>query len=407
MNEQPLRVLISVGELSADEHAALVVASLRRLLPQAEFKAMGGRKLREAGVDTVVDSEHSASVMGFSEVFGSLRKVMAALSDLKKTINDWRPHLVMVLDYPDFNFRLIRFAKQKGCKVLYFIPPQVWAWRSGRVEFLKRFTDRIACIFPFEKPFLISKGYNRVEFVGHPLLDSGTFSPCNMEQRSTLKRSLGLDPLKPLVAVFPGSRRTEIERHVAPMTAAIAKLQNKYPDVQAVINIAPSIDEDAVRQRVVPGCKLLVVKRPPHEVMQACDAAVLKSGTSNLQAAICEVPFVMFYIASDVSAWIVKRFVRLKEFSMVNILKSGSVRELTQKEANADLLASELESLIYNGTRRAAMINDFREIKSLLSTSPQSDPKDSSYDRVALLARDLLTGNEPLLKTSSGNCTHS
>lgn len=352
-----LRILISCGELSGDEHAARVVNELKKIKPDLNIRAMGGRSLRNAGVQTIVDSEHSASVMGFGELFGSLGRILRALARMKEEIKKWHPQLLILVDYPDFNLQLAKFASKHGCKVLYFISPQVWAWRQGRIGLFKKYVNYIAAILPFEEDFLKRHGYQNVSFVGHPFIDA--LKERTPVDKAELRRKLGLSE-DPLLIVFPGSRKSEIKKHLAVVSEGLRKFKAAHPKVQVVINVAPSLSKEDLEPSLVSDFRVL--KHDPIELMEIADGALLKSGTSNLQAAALGLPFTMFYIANKSSAWIVRRFVKIKEYSIVNILRPNTVREILQEEATPEIISAELSRLIHDVKYREDMLAAFHEI---------------------------------------------
>ena len=347
---------------------------------------MGGRNLRKAGVETIVDSETSASVMGFTELFGSFGRILKAYSTMKSCIKTWKPDLLILLDFPDFNLRLARVASTKGTKVLYFISPQVWAWRTSRVEFFKKYLDQIAVIFPFEKEFLESHGFNKATFVGHPFLD--VLKSRTMKTKQQIKEELELSE-KPVLAVFPGSRKSEIEKHLNVMIDGLRKFNQDYPDVQIVLNVAPSLDINFILEKVSRFENLKIVKKDPLDIMQVADAGLLKSGTSNLQAAALGLPFCMFYIASPLSAFIVRKLVKIKQYSIVNILKPGAVSEILQENATTDSIYNELKNVLFNTKFREKMKQDFSNITA--SLHHENHLLESAADRVAKLAARLIT----------------
>lgn len=366
-----MKLAVSVGELSGDEHAAAVVRALRQQNPQLEVRGMGGRHLRSVGADTVVDSEHAASVMGFSEVLGAWRRIKDALGRMQNLLHEWRPDVLLVIDYPDFHFRLVRHARRLGIKVVYYITPQVWAWRSGRVRFLAQHVDAAAVIFPFEKEFLQSHGFQPVHHVGHPFCaDSWRHE---VAERAQFRAQYGLDPDRPCIAFFPGSRGAELRRHLDPMLQTFVELRRRRPEVQGVGVLAPSVasEEVAAQLRDV---GIIPVREDARVVLPHMDAALVKSGTSNLQAAMFDVPFAMFYIASPLAEFIVRQLVRIKEYSIVNIIRPGTIRELLQKEANPHAAADELERLVWDERYRAEVRQRLAEVRDRLG----------SYDRTAL-----------------------
>jgi lipid-A-disaccharide synthase len=383
-----LKLMISAGELSGDEHAGHLVASIRRFYPDLAVKGMGGRNLRKEGVETVVDSEKSASLMGFSEVALAIRDVLADLSRLKKLIDDWRPDILVIVDYPDFNLRLATYAKTRGVKVLYFIPPQVWAWRPSRVKQIDKICDTLAVIFPFEKEFYRSwKISAKVFSVGHPFSDTSETSP------STFRHSHGIGANTPLIAIFPGSRRQEIKKHLTPIAKAFQICSKKHPELEAVIPIAPSLhamqeEISSLIQQSYKGDRLKLTLENSTSLLKAADCALLKSGTSNLQAAFADVPFSMFYMTSFLSELIVRYFVKVKEFSIVNVIRPGTVNEILQRDVTAEALALELEQLAFNEVRRSEIKAGLSEVRNALCRFDEIEDFigcNSSFERTAKL----------------------
>ncbi len=374
-----LRVAVCAGELSGDEHGAALVRALKRRLPQADVRGMGGRNLRAEDVTTVVDSEKSASAMGFMELFGSLGKVLSALSAMKKFLREWKPQVLIVIDFPDFNIRLAKEAARLGIPVLYFITPKVWAWRAKRIEVLKKVTKASAVIFPFEEKFFQDRGYGEAFFVGHPYVDSPRFDPPTPDERRAFKTKLGLDPAKPLLSVFPGSRRAELKRHLLPCRDAVQLLHSRHAEVQCVVCVAPTMNAEEI-QRAFEGVPVTIYSGDSVELMRMSDAGLLKSGTSNLQAAFCDLPFTMFYVASPVSEAIVKYLVKRREFSLVNIIRPGSIREFLQKEVRPETLVREMEKLLYDAEYRAKMRSNLSEVRGMLRREGQGDAYANAVD---------------------------
>lgn len=393
------RIAICCGEVSGDEHAAKLIQALRERAPGAEFRGMGGRHSRAAGVVTVVDSEASASAMGFIELFSQLGKIRAALREMKKLLREWRPDLLIVIDFPDFNFLLTKYAKKLGIKTVYFIIPKMWAWRSGRIQHFKRYIDHAACIFPFEAKFCRDNGYEKVNYVGHPFAtEFDNLPPFN---RTQFLSSLGLDPSLPVVALFPGSRRGELKRHLTPMIEGFKELRQRYPNVRGIIPLPGTIALEQVRGALPNDQSIALVNQSSIEVLRAADFGLIKSGTSNLQASFCELPFIMFFSASRLTEFIVTTFVKLTHYSIVNILRHGAVLELIQEEVNPKRIASELEKLLIDPESREGIRSRLREVNGMLRSFepyPGCTDQMNPYQRTALIALSLLAH-----KNSSAN----
>lgn len=351
---------------------------------------MGGRNLRAEGVTIDVDAEKSASVMGFGELFGSIGKVVGALRSMQRLIRETKPHLLVTVDFAEFNMHLAKVAHRAGVPVLNYISPQVWAWRRYRVKAIAEYIDRAAVIFPFERDFFEANGYKRSVYVGHPFADEWNDTP---PSRSGVLGSIGLDPAKPTLAVLPGSRRDEVSRNLATMREALLILHKRHPDVQAIVVVAPTIDAAAVAAEVGSPPWLRVTQGNAIDIMRVTDAGLLKSGTSNLQGAFCGLPFAMFYRASALSAFIARRCVDLKEYSIVNVLRPGTVTEILQEKATPEYTSSVLEVLLFNEDYRREMKERLAEVREQLRSfehRPEFVGTRNAPERVARLAAELL-----------------
>jgi lipid-A-disaccharide synthase len=361
-----LKVFISVGELSADEYAAEVVKAIRRYHPQAEFKGMGGGNLRAAGVDTTIDSEAAAGVMGFSEVFKNIVNVLRSFRALKSLLFTWQPDILIIIDYPDFNLRLARAAKALGIPVFYFIPPQIWAWRKGRTKLINKVVDQAAVIFPFEEKFYADHGCHNVTFIGHPFMDRWKTSQLTENQKEMFIKSAGLDPKRPILALFPGSRNAEIQKHLDLVQETFRILHLKHSKLQGILAVAPSLDSTVIQQLLDPTLPIKVIKGKATEIMQSATAGLLKSGTSNLQAAVCGLPFAMFYVTSYMTELAVKSLVKLQQFSIVNVIRPQTVDELVQKSATPIIIADKLEPLLFNQQNRCDLNRGLHDVADSL-----------------------------------------
>lgn len=393
MSEQQIKIAISAGELSGDEHAARVVSALRKILPKAEFKGMGGSKLRLAGVETIVDCETSGNVMGIKQVVLALPKILGALKTFKNFLSAWRPDVLIVVDYPDFHFRLIPFAKKLGIPVMYFIPPTVWAWREGRIKTLKKFADKLAVIYPFEEQFYLERGMSAAFYVGHPF---STYLPRSVgeEEKREIRVRLGLNPQRKTAALFPGSRRAEIQKNMGGVCEAFRILKSTHGDLQGVIALAPSLPESLLRENLPPDCQdLKISSESSIDILKAADGGVLKSGTSNLQAAFLGTPFVMTYRDSGFAKFLASLLVRVKEFSIVNIIRPGTIKEIIGTEPDPKEIAQELGRVIYDEPYRQNMLEAFSEIRRALNHEDSADAQSlgsTPYERAASLAASLL-----------------
>ena len=334
-----LKVLVSAGEVSGDQHLARVARALKARVPDIAIRGMAGADSAAAGVTLDVDCYRTGAAMGFLELLRSAAGIIKSFRRMTELLKTWRPDVLLLVDYPDFNLRLATRARRLGIKVVYFIPPKVWAWRRGRVRTIAACVDRIAAIFPFEPDFYQKHGYDRVEFVGHPLAE--VIPPTNLE--------VARDNF---LLLLPGSRRHEVEKILVPMVRAFARLRGDFPDLGARVLLAPNLDGAWVRSLVKGAIARDVYERiewicgEPLAAMQRARVGVLKSGTCNLEGAIAGLPFVCVYSGSLIAKMIISRLVPLTEYSPVNIIRAGTVRELMQVNLSDSDLARELSALL-------------------------------------------------------------
>jgi lipid-A-disaccharide synthase len=381
-----LRIAISAGEVSGDQHLSHVVAALKISAPETTIRGMAGKRCADAGAELVVDCFRHGATMGFSELLKPLRSLFHSFFAMRKLLMEWKPHLLILVDYPDFNLRLARYAKKLGIKVLYFVPPKVWAWRSGRVETMKQCIDHIAAIFPFEKDFYAARGIAAVSYVGNPL--SGKCA-LQAQQPSSSSR---------IVIMLAGSRVAEVERILVPMLRVFERLLKGDPELSGVVVSAPNMDPSRLREQSngavssQAASRITWVSRDAMEVMAEGFVGMLKSGTCNLEAAMAGLPFVSVYSGSRVAQFFVRRLVTLKEYSPVNIIRSGTVRELMQVSLNEDTLFSYVSEISRAGKERDSIIAGLSEVRERLSGSesrPLFDGTHTVAERVSRLAMHL------------------
>ena len=348
-------VMIVAGEASGDLYGATLATEFRALSPETRLLGMGGDRMREAGVETLVDANVMA-VMGIVEVLGHLPVIVKGFDILKQRLLNDPPRLLILIDYPDFNLRLARVAKRAGIKVLYFISPQVWAWRSGRITGIGRVVDMMAVLFPFEVPFYQKAGIP-VSFVGHPLLDM--VAPTLGAQAAAA--SLGLDATRRTVGLFPGSRKSVIKRLLPVILESAALLKARMPELQFVLPLASSLrlgDIEADLERA--GLEIKVISGRNHDVMSACDAAISVSGTVIMELALVGVPTVLIYKVSPLTYQIGKRVINVPHIGICNIVaEKRLIKELIQHEAHPVAIADEIDALLndqaYAGEVRAGL----------------------------------------------------
>lgn len=331
-------VMISCGEPSGDAYAGALARELRRIDPGVRITGLGGEHLRAAGADLVGDY-HGLAVTGLVEALSVLPRAWAMKRALVERAARERPDALVVIDFPDFNFRLAASLRRAGVPVVYYVCPQVWAWRRGRLRVLRRLVDQALVIFPFEEPILRDAGVP-VAFVGHPLLD--LVPPA--AGRHAAAEALGLSAGDPVVALLPGSRPNEVRATLPTMAAAVPMIAERVPGVQFAVACAPNLDPalfDPLRRRVS-GPRIALVAGRTDDVLEASDAVVTASGTATVQTAIHERPMVIVYRVAPLTYRIGRRFVRVDTFGMANLIAGRRiVPELIQDGFTPETVADE------------------------------------------------------------------
>jgi lipid-A-disaccharide synthase len=352
MVAETISIMIVAGEASGDVHATALVKALRKAQADARFEFFGatGPLLRAAGVDSVVDSDHLA-ILGLVEVGRALPKFWRVYKLLKRAAIERKPDAVILVDWPDFNLRLAHALHRRGLKIIYYISPQLWAWRSYRSRNVRRDVDLLLSILPFEKDWYAERGIDHVEFVGHPL--AGEVHA--RYDRAQFCRHTKLDPGLPIISLLPGSRGKEVERILPPMLEAAALISARRPEVQFVVVVAPSRSSDEVRDIVraqratplpLPWC-LHIVSGQSREALAASDVAAIASGTATLEAALLGTPMVIVYKESALNWHTLGRLITTDHYGLVNLVAGERVAtELMQDDLNGERLASELLLLL-------------------------------------------------------------
>lgn len=354
-------ILLSAGDLSGERHAAELVLALRDRIPNLRFVGMGGAAMEAAGVELCVDQRHLA-VGGIFEILSSLPRVVRAWRGMQRCLRETRPELVILVDSGGFNLPFARSVRARGkARILYYVAPQVWAWRSGRLRRLADRTDRIAVILPFEPTFYAGHGVS-VDFVGHPAVD-GLVSPptCTAPRDARNARAaLGIDHETPVLGIFPGSRRNELTRHLPVQLAAFLQLRESEPalrDLQAIVGLAPSLDrEDAQRIAAgpiaaAPGA-IRIVAAADGRVLDSCDVALVKPGTITVELMLRRKPMVVIGRVHPLTAMIARRSLHVEWLSMPNLIAGAAiVPELLQQAATRDRIAVALAPLFQGEAR--------------------------------------------------------
>ena len=343
--------MIVAGEASGDLHGANLVQAARRLDSSLSFFGIGGPRMRDAGVDTLIDASQMA-VVGLVEVIAHFNVIGRAYLTLRKIIASDPPDLLVLIDYPDFNLRIARLAKRAGVRVLYYISPQVWAWRVGRVKKIGRVVDRMAVVFPFEVPFYEREGVP-VTFVGHPLVDTVHPSMSRAESQALF----GLDPVRRTVGLFPGSRTGEISRLLPVILESARLLKKRFPDLQFILPLASTLTmADIAPYLSGSGLEIKVAEGRGYDVMQVCDAIITVSGTVTLEIALVGVPMVIIYRVSPLTYELGKRLIRVDHIGICNIVAGERVvPELIQHDAEPGRIAAEIGRMLTDPEYGAAI----------------------------------------------------
>ena len=331
------KILLVAGEVSGDLHGAHLMEAIQRIDPEVQFFGVGGERLQRKGMELLYHS-HSLSVVGITEVLFKLRSILNAFRGLKKSLDQKKPDLVILIDFPDFNLRLAKMAHQRGIPVLYYISPQVWAWRPKRVKLIARWVKKMVVLFPFEVPLYEAAGVD-VEWVGHPLIDivKPTLS------KEVAFRRFGLDPQCRTIGLLPGSRIHEVERLLPPLLASIHLLQKETTGLQFVIPLAPGIPKTTLSpwlKNITAPVK--VVEGWTYDVMNLSELLITASGTATLEGAILGKPMVIVYRVSLPSYWVGRALIRVDHIGLVNLVAGEEIApELIQNDVNPQRIAEE------------------------------------------------------------------
>ena len=354
--------MLSAGEASGDQHAASLFLELKKLMPEVKAIGMGGAKMREAGVEIRFDST-SIAVIGTVEVIKHYGEIRRALALMTSIAIEEHPDLLVCVDYKEFNFRLARSAKAAGVKVLFYVSPQVWAWRPGRVKKYGAVVDHMAVIFPFEVPFYEAHQIP-VTYVGHPL--AGKVVP-SLSKNAALKE-FGLESDGPVIGLLPGSRSNEIKRLLPVILATVELLAIRFPTASFVLNQASSVT-DGMLEPYLANCKVMVkaIKGRNYDVLQCCDAVITVSGTATLEVALAGIPMAIIYKLTPITYWLGRLLISINFIGLPNILAGkGIVREFIQREAKATNLAEEIGNILEDKNYANEIRDNLARVKELL-----------------------------------------
>ncbi len=379
MTDKQHSIMIVTGEASGDLLAASVIDALKSDHPDYHYCGLGGAALAATGAEMLGNIEDLA-VMGIWEVLLNYRKIKRVLKYLEAELASRKPDLLILVDYVEFNLKLARTAKQLGIKVLFFVSPQVWAWRAGRVKKIGEYIDMMAVLFPFEVR-IYQQNNIPVSYVGHPMIErvKPVYSP---EQA---RDQFGLSDNHPVIGLFPGSRKSEIKYNLPGMLESAIELKKRYPDAQFLLPVASNLGDEPI-------CSYMTGNEPdirmvsgyPYDIIQLSDVILSASGTANLEIALLGKPMVVYHRIAALSYFIISRLVTINLFSLVNIIAERKiVKELIQKDATPRNAITEICKILDDGSYRQTMVDDLAEVKHRMGSG-------GAANNVAKLAGQLL-----------------
>lgn len=357
-----MRYYLIAGEASGDLHGGNLVREIRKLDPEADLRCWGGEKMQSAGA-VLVKHYRDLAFMGFTEVLMNLRTIFRNLAFCKEDILAYKPDTLVLIDYPGFNLRIARWAKEQGIRVIFYISPQVWAWKEGRVKSMKQTIDKMLVILPFERDYYKNKWDWEVEYVGHPLVevidDATKQIPAPFSD-------------KPVIALLPGSRKQEILKKLPVML----QVSHLFPGYQFIVAKAPGLDGSFYDELLKPYDNVSYVSNQTYPLLQQAKAALVTSGTATLETALFRVPEVVCYKGSPISYQIAKRVIRVKYISLVNLIMDRLVvKELIQDQLTPENIRTELTRLLENPERRSELAKDYSALHDLLSEGGHASSK--------------------------------
>lgn len=378
-----MKYYIIAGEASGDLHGSNLITQLKKLDAAATIRCWGGDKMQAAGGE-LVKHYRDLAFMGFTEVLMNLRTILRNLKFCKEDILLHQPDTLILIDYPGFNLRIAKWAKQQGLKVIYYISPQVWAWKENRVKMMKECIDKMIVILPFEKEYFKNKWNWEVEYVGHPLVDvveerkseeGGQKSEAGRPEPgpdSYRVRGWELGPDRPVVALLPGSRKQEILKKL-PVMLGVSKA---FPDHQFIVARAPGVEDAFYTDLLKPYTNVSAVSGKTYDLLLQAQAALVTSGTATLETALFGVPEVVCYKGSPISYQIAKRVIKVKYISLVNLIMDRLVvKELIQDELTPENLEHELKQLLFNEDRIRQLKKDYAALQELLGKGGNASAK--------------------------------
>ena len=358
-----MKYYIIAGEASGDLHGSNLVKELKRLDTRADIRCWGGDLMQAAGA-VVVKHYKELAFMGFAEVVKNLPTIMRNLKFCRQDIQGYNPDVLVLIDYPGFNLRIAKWAKQQGYKVVYYISPQVWAWKESRVKGIRKIVDRMLVILPFEEEYFANRWNYKVIFVGHPLLEavSSFLSQPPVQEFSP----------KEVIALLPGSRKQEIEKKLPLML----QVSTVFPKYQFIVAKASSLDDSFYQQFLNSFPHVQSIRNQTYELLSQATAALVTSGTATLETALFEVPQVVCYKGSAISYHIARRLVKIKYISLVNLIMDREVvKELIQDELTKDNIVVELRRILFDMSAKEQILQDYQALKAMLQQEEAASTK--------------------------------
>jgi lipid-A-disaccharide synthase len=363
-----MHFLISAGEASGDTYGAQLVDALRRLAPRTTFFGMGGEKMRAAGCELLVEAKDVA-VVGLVEVVTHLPHIRSQFHRLVAEAARRKPDAAVLIDFPDFNLRLARELHALNIPVFYFVSPQIWAWRTGRVNAIRKYVRKMIVIFPFEQEFYKKHGVD-VTYVGHPL----AYAPPPQISREDFAQQNGLDRQKTWIALLPGSRQKEVRLNLPPILAAAARLPRPGNDLEFLLPVASTLGREWIQRQLAPQPVDIKLTADARVTLMHSRAAIVASGTATVEAALAGTPFVAVYRLAALTWLLGRRLVSLDTFAMPNLIAGRRiVPELIQGGFTADNVVRELNAIIPEGPARKQMLADLQEVREKLHDSRDSE----------------------------------
>lgn len=375
--QKTAKILLIAGEASGDLLGANLARELFNRQPDLEIIALGGSKMREAGVQIIFDNR-KMDIMGWLGVIKNIGLISQAKKTIKKIFKNSKPDLLILIDYPGFNLHIAKIAKKYGIKVLYYVSPQIWAWKYGRIKTIRRCVDHMAVLLPFEEQIYRQENIP-VTFVGHPLtkLVHPTLTQDEIYQKYQLNSS------HPIIAIFPGSRRHEINRLLPIMMAAVNRIRQILPNAQFLVPLASNLHREQLAPNLISGVQL--IEGDTYNLLSVCSAAIVKSGTATLEVALSQTPLVIVYRCDFLQYWIARLIIKVKQIGLCNIVAQKPVaKELIQNAATPENIAQETIRLIKDTLYREQILADLANLRNRMLIT-----KDSS-EQVAKIALQYL-----------------